>query len=592
MLPGAEMLDEPPAEKDPGRLARLLSKLDVWLRMRMGPAAVALPTIVFLLAWLYLNAFAGSTWPVGESRFPAYLAPSPEATLGLALVCAVVWIGKKPHGALFFVLAGLVLVARLLRTADALVVEAFDRPFQASRDMGLVWEVFILLDDTVERTTLIGWMAVSAVVFGMLLFLAKQAFAIARNYFVERAHRLLFVGTAGVLALLSLATGGGPYQSSPVAAALAGTDGTPAEDVASRVASVRAQVTSGPHGLDQLEGRDVYLVHVPSYGKAILDDATTRARIERSWSEMATALAEDGWAVRSSFYDSPARRGMPWLAHATLATGVRVGDQESYEALLAADPLTLAQVFRDAAHRTVRMLPGEARERPELELPGFGNRYRAWEMGYLGAPFARGAIPDQFALWRVWEREASPSDAGVFADVVLAAAQPPYAEHAPYVEDWSLLGTGEHYDTLTPVTYETSFTELEKATLAWVATLEHELRVLRGYLVDQLPDEAPARPSRRRRRRARATNDDPLVLVIGSSQPPGPLVADDAPDLVLAHAIARDEELLAPFADQGWTDGFTPAMTTAAPGMETLMPWLIATFSDAPEPEADRAPPD
>ena len=583
MLPGGEMLDEPPPEKDPGRLARLLSQLDVWLRMRMGPAAVALPTIVFVLAWLYLNAFAGSTWPVGDSRFPAYLAPSPEATVGLAVVCAIVWIGRKPHAALFFALAAVVLVARLLRTADALVVEAFDRPFHAGADVGLVWEVFILLDDTVERTTLIGWMAVSAVVFGMLVFFAKQAFTIARNYFVERTHRFLFVGAAGALALMSLVTGGGPYQASPIAAALRGADAGTGPDVATRVEAVRGEVSSAPHGLEQLEGRDVYLVHVPSYGKAVLDDATARARIERAWSEMAAALAEDGWAIRSSFYDSPARRGMPWLAHATLATGVRVEDQESYEALLATEPLTLAQAFRDAAHRTVRMLPGESRERPERELPGFGNRYRAWEMGYLGDPYARGAVPDQFALWRVWEREASPSDAGVFADVVLAAAQPPYAEHAPYVEDWSLLGTGEHYDTLSPVTYPTSFTELDQATHAWLATLEHELRVLRGYLVDQLPDEAPARPSRRRRR-ARATNDDPLVIVIGSSQPPGPLVADDAPDLVLAHAIARDEELLAPFAEQGWSEGLAPAATGEPRGMETLMPWLIAAFSDVPEP--------
>jgi hypothetical protein len=582
------LTEEAPPEREPGALARLFARADVWLRMRMGPAAVALPTIVFVLCWLYLNAFAGSTWPLGESRFPAYLGPSPEATAGLAVVCAIVWIGRKPHAALFFVLAGVLLVARLLATADALVVAALDRPFHPGRDLSLVWELFILLDDTIDRLTLVGWMAASAIVFGLLLFFVKQAFAIARNYFVERTHRLLFAATAGVLALLSLALGG-PYQRSPIAAALAGPDAEESEDVAARASAVGALVRAAPHGLERLEGHDVYVIHVPSYGHALLDDPAYRAQMQPVWEETAAALSDDGWSMRSHLLDAPARRGMAWLSHATLATGVRVADQPSFDALLATEPETLAQLFRDAGHRTVRVLPGAARDRPERELPGFGNRYRAWELGYLGPPYGRVAVPDQFALWRVWEREAEPSDAGVLADVVLCAAEPPYAQHPPYVEDWSTIGTGELYRTLEPVRFETEWSRLDEASGPMLATLAHELRVVRGYLVDQLPDAGAPQP-RRRGRRGRRAAPEPLVIVVGSHQPPGPLVDDDAGDAVIVHAISRDDELLAAFAERGFTEGPVPGAPPPYDGMETFMPWLVDAFSEAEEAAADAEP--
>src|SRR5262249_23021150 len=75
-----------------------------------------------------------------------------------------------------------------------------------------------------------------------------------------------------------------------------------------------------------LKHRDVYLVYVESYGTTVFDTPDFRAGLNESLGHFETALRDAGYTIASNRLVSPTFGGGSWLAHATLASGIRLAD--------------------------------------------------------------------------------------------------------------------------------------------------------------------------------------------------------------------------------------------------------------------------
>ena len=110
-----------------------------------------------------------------------------------------------------------------------------------------------------------------------------------------------------------------------------------------------ALATPGPpiSDLTGLKHRDVYLVYIESYGTAVFDTPEFRASLQGSLAQFEAALRGSGYTIASNRLVSPTFGGGSWLAHATMASGVRLNDPVLYSQLLGSGRKLLPGYFKE-----------------------------------------------------------------------------------------------------------------------------------------------------------------------------------------------------------------------------------------------------
>src|SRR5262249_12891432 len=144
---------------------------------------------------------------------------------------------------------------------------------------------------------------------------------------------------------------------------------------------------------------DVVLVYFESYGRTVLEAKPFAPRIQNRLAAVEQALGRAGLASASGWLRSPTVGGQSWLAHSTLASGVRIEDEAGYQVYLRRAHADLAHLFARTGHRTVLAAPAIVRPYPEArERMGFEALYAAADLGYTGPRFDWVTMPDQFTL--------------------------------------------------------------------------------------------------------------------------------------------------------------------------------------------------
>jgi hypothetical protein len=313
-----------------------------------------------------------------------------------------------------------------------------------------------------------------------------------------------------------------------------------------------------PQGdLAALAGRDVFLVFVESYGAAVLDEPAYRAAVAPALEDFAAAARKAGYGIRSSRLVSPVFGGGSWLAHGTLASGLKL-DPFLDRLLIETPRHTLGRDFAAAGHHPVAVMPGIKKPWPEARFWGFERTYFAPDLAYSGPEFGWFDIPDQFTLARFAERELGPGHAPLFAEIVLVSSHTPFAPVPPYVADWRDAGP---YKSVSQAEWRRIYREPDWAHLdrPYVASIVYDLQTLSGWLA-QVPG-------------------DGLVIILGDHQPPGIVSGATSPWTVPVHVLSRDPALLAPFARQGYTEGALPPHAGEVKGMESFLGEFLADFS-------------
>jgi hypothetical protein len=540
----------------------------------LGPALKLLAALAFLNAVLNMDAaIPGRAWT-------SFLTLSPE--LLVLTVAMSLWVPRHARfrPAFYAPVAAAVIFLGLFRLADNLMPMVFNRPFNLYLDIRRLPDLLLL-----------GWMLLTPAFFalavaGVALILPAVGWAAYRCLNILH-NGLRAIGLKSVLACLAagaIAAGlwsgvrpedapalVGPATLPRVAEemrAILDLDGTRRRDQAAIAAAIERSRRT-PTNLKVLDRTSVFLFVVESYGQTVFSDPHHAARVVPVVKAAEADLRAAGFRMCSAFLASPTFGGTSWLAHGTLASGVRLNSQTRHDLLLGSDLVPLAEYFNRAGYRTVCAMPGTLWPSPAGRFFRFQRTLNASDFCYKGPDFAWAPMPDQFVLDWVYRQEIQHASDPLMVEFILVSSHAAFDLQAPYVEDWQRLGDGSLYNSLPPLKFPGAWSDPPKLAEAYSAAIVYEFKVLKEFIQRFLAGRE-------------------IVVIIGDHQPCAPVTGKNASWSVPVHVISRDPEAIRRFVQRGYTEGLIPGQAPPHPGMETFFWNFLEDFSE-PEPGAPLA---
>ena len=340
-------------------LARLVRPIPVRARRALSIGATIGSCALVWLALVLPNELSRIT--VGAFvRLPIELL----VLVGLALVLP--WRVTRLVAAVFGVVLGLLTVVKII---DMGFYESLDRPFNPVTDRGYFGPAVGVLSDSIGHTgAVLCVIGASVLAVAVLVLMPLAAMRLAR---LVSAHRLTSVRAVLALAVawvVCAALGLQVVAGAPVASTSATT--LAYDEVRDVRAAVRDrqvfadQISAddfadvpGDQLLTGLRGKDVVIAFVESYGRVAVEDEQISPGVDAVLDGGTESLKAAGFSSQSAFLDSPTFGGVSWLAHASLQSGLWVGDQQRYDQLMDSDRLTLTSAFERAGWQTVGRRP-------------------------------------------------------------------------------------------------------------------------------------------------------------------------------------------------------------------------------------------
>jgi phosphoglycerol transferase MdoB-like AlkP superfamily enzyme len=317
--------------------------------------------------------------------------------------------------------------------------------------------------------------------------------------------------------------------------------------------------------LRQVDGADVYLVFVESYGAVTYDRPTVASVVERGRAEFEAAVKESGRQVVSAFVESPTFAGSSWLAHVTLMSGVETRNEDTNAVLMSQQRDTLVTTFQRQGYRTIALMPGLTFSWPEGTFYRFDRIYNEREMEYNGPHFSWWEVPDQFALARLDTleqlRKPEPRPRR-FVFFPTTSTHAPFGPTAPYQPDWTRFGSSEPYDEDAVAAALAKQPDWLDLSPSYADSMNYAYASIGGYL------------------RLNAGRDLVMVM-LGDHQPAAAVAGEGASWDVPVHIIASRPELLDRFFARGFRPGMHPPRQ-AISKMHELLPTLLEVFGSSP----------
>jgi hypothetical protein len=318
--------------------------------------------------------------------------------------------------------------------------------------------------------------------------------------------------------------------------------------------------------LAALEGADVLLMYVESYGRSALEQERYAATLVPRLEGFERQLADAGLVAASGWLTSPTVGGQSWLAQGTIESGLWLSDQRHYDLLLTSERLTLTKAFARAGYRTVALKPAITMPWPEGRSLGFEQVYAAADFGYAGLPYNWVTMPDQYTLSVLERRERNGHAGPLFAAVSLISSHAPWTPIPPVLDDWSAIGDGAVFSRWAEMgdPPEVVWRDAERVRHQYTLALDYVLGVLASYAV-------------------RFVDGRTLLILVGDHQAAPLITGEGAGRDVPIHAISAAPGLLAPFVAWGFTPGMQPAGAPVRP-MDVFRDWFFDAFGRSADP--------
>ena len=458
-------------------------------------------------------------------------------------------------------------------------------PALYGRDVNLYWDsrhlpaVFAMMTTSVPLSLLVGGcLAIVAVIVGSFWIMRAAWRLVALG--VDRAwDRRLLAAAAGVTLALWAGQQAGLLPSETAAAWVTPTvvqsywrqGRILVTQLATRQSAIVESQMATQSDLQQVEGADVYLVFVESYGAVTYDRKPVASVVEEGRAALERAIKESGRQVVSAFVESPTFAGSSWLAHVSLMSGVETRDEDTNSVLMSQQRDTLVTTFQRQGYRTIALMPGLTFSWPEGTFYRFDHIYDEASMKYNGPHFSWWEVPDQFALARLdmleqlRRNEPRPPR---FIFFPTTSTHAPFGPTAPYQPDWSRFGSSEPYDpdaVKVALANEPDWLDLSPS---YASSVNYAYASIGGYL------------------RLNAGRDLVMVM-LGDHQPAAAVAGEGASWDVPVHIIASRPELLDRFVARGFRPGMHPPRQAIGP-MHKLLPTLLEVFGSAPIGTAER----
>lgn len=314
-----------------------------------------------------------------------------------------------------------------------------------------------------------------------------------------------------------------------------------------------------PDLLSRLEGRNVVLTFIESYGMAALEDPEFAAIIRPRLQEAEARIERAGLHMASGELASPTLGGQSWYAHGTLLSGLWLEDQLRYDLLIASRRETLVDDFRRAGYRTVALMPAITTSWPEGVRLGYDEVYSKPTIPYAGPPFYWVTMPDQFT-WSFLGQIVREATTPLFLEAAMLSSHAPWTPILPLI-DWDSVGDGAVFGPYREDGYppEEIWWDVEVLRESYALSLDYSLQVMAEF-AERFLDERT------------------LLIVIGDHQAAPWVTGANDPD-VPVHVIAHDPALIEPFLAWGFRPGAFPDPQDSPPRMDEFRDWFVRAFS-------------
>lgn len=474
------------------------------------------------------------------SRWPLEL----PVILLLMIVAGRIW-GMASAVALLLV------ATTLLKVADYATFTAYNRTFNPILDLFLIEAGFGLFRDSVGQFAAIA----AAILLGLFLMLLFLGLRFGLGAWGKLVHPK-WAQAAAVAGLLL--TGGWAvadaghhlkawsFEKSPPGTAWTSrlairrglTMTETARDLAAfRKAAQRDQYQNAGGFLDKLNGHDVVLIWIESYGRASFDNPLYEPTHAQTLAKAEAAIRPSGRAIRSGWLTSPTAGGESWLAHGALSSGLWTSDNGRYNAMLASGQKWLFHFARDAGYRTTAFMPAITVGWPESAVMGFDTIYPAADLPYEGERFNWVTMPDQFTL-SAYPKLLPDDDQPDFMQIALISSHAPWTP-VPEMVPWDQVGDGTIFNEMAAQgpTPRKLWKDRDNVRDAYRRAVDYSLQAVFSHVERMGPDA-------------------PLVIIAGDHQAAGFVAQSENRD-VPVHIIGP-AELVAHIDHWDWTDGLVP----------------------------------
>jgi phosphatidylglycerophosphate synthase len=527
-------------------------------------------TLSVVVALMVLNASVTfhNIWPTLGVHWPGELSVEFGALL-LMLSLSNAWLGPTHRGALIF-LSAVVVFFTLGRYAYVTAQALYGRDINLYWDgpqLGAVTGMFVRVASVWEVAAVC--MAI-ALVLAVLYFIARWSLGrIDQALHLYRPARWS-IGGVGILLcgcfVLQQAAATVPRIprfSIPVSRTLVAQVDRVADAVSGRPNQGVPPSPPLHSNLLALDGSDVLLVFMESYGSTTYDRPEFQHALEPARARLAAAIHDTGRGVVSAYVSSPTFGGGSVLAHLSLLSGIEVRDQDHYALLMTQRRPTLVSLFRSAGYRAVAVMPGLRESWPEGAFYGFDRIYGADGLDYQGPAFGWWRIPDQFSLAALDSRELQQRPRKpLFVFFPTVSTHMPFEPTPPLQSDWQRMLTARPFDAeplQRSLTQTPDWTDMGKAYMSSVQ-----------YFLDTLSSYLRARP-----------HDKFVLIILGDHQPAANVSGEGASWDVPVHVIASQPAILEALQANGFRPGLVPTRPTAGK-MSELGPWSLAAFGRTP----------
>lgn len=539
--------------------------------MALAAARVKRALFLVLSAALIFGALVLPNHP-GTMKWTALQRWPLELPVILLALFALGWRHGVTH--LFAFALTLAVVTKI---ADFAMFETYNRLFNFVVDFYLLHPAFTLLSASIGQVAAVAVFTLATVAILVLFWL----FLTAMRQWARLPLRWPLRLGAGALALAATGWAAADvghhleawkFERSPPGTAwtsrLLFNRGmlmrTTAEDLmAFRTAMADDPYAETDNALNALEGRDVLLIWLESYGRASFDNPlytdTHLATLKAAEDDIKAA----GLAMRSGWFTAPTAGGQSWLSHSTLASGFWIADQARYRALLASGHKWLFHIAQEAGYRTAAVMPAITMPWPESGVMGFDRVLPAAEIPYQGARFRWVTMPDQFTLSVYPELLSSDDPRPFFTQIALISSHAPWTPIADMVP-WEAVGDGTVFNEMAArgPTPKALWDDRDDVRDAYRRAVDYVLRVTFSHVA---------------RLGAEGGSEAPLVIVAGDHQS-APFVAGSENADVPFHLIGAPE-LVDRVANWGWAQGLIPAPDGPVRPMDSFRNDFIAAFT-------------
>jgi hypothetical protein len=319
--------------------------------------------------------------------------------------------------------------------------------------------------------------------------------------------------------------------------------------------------------LSRVEGADVFLFFIESYGAVAYENPSFNARLQQPRARLDAAIRETGRGVVSGFVQSPTFGGSSWFAHITFLSGLKVADPDMNALLMTEQRQTVVTNFAHRGYRTLAVMPGLWYPWPEGAFYGFQDLYNGPRLDYKGPSFGWWDMPDQFTLAKLDEQEVSKVDRRpLFVFYPTVTTHTPFSPVPPYQPDWNRMVTPEPF----------SAAELDRAYVGepdymnlgpgYVDAVAYTYETFAGYI---------------RQRAGRPY----VMILIGDHQPPAIVSGEHASWDVPMHVVTNRPGVLESLMAHGFIAGLTPRRPRIGE-MHEVVPMLLDAMSGPPPLDA------